>query len=357
MSRPLHAWIDREALSANLTVARGHTPRSRLMAVIKADGYGHGLIRVAGALQNADALAVASLEEAMRLREAGIRKPILLLEGFFQAEELPLVVAHHLETVVHSPHQIQQLRETLLPRLPPVWIKLDSGMNRLGFPPEDLPWVWEQLTELELPAPPRLMTHLACADQPGNSLTRQQLSLFAQAVEHFATERSIANSAGLLAWPDSRVEWVRPGIMLYGASPFAEREAREFGLRPAMYLRSALIAVKTCPRGSHVGYGATWRCPENMRIGVVAAGYGDGYPRHAPAGTPVSVNGRIATLVGRVSMDMLTVDLREHPEAQPGDPVVLWGDEPSVDCVARHAGTIGYELLTQVTHRVMRVAK
>jgi alanine racemase len=358
MSRPLHAYIATAALLANVRRARQAAPGAKVIAVVKADGYGHGIVETARALSSAggsDALAVACLEEALILRGAGLRQPIILLEGFFQADELPLLVEHELETVIHSPHQIEQFCQARLTRRVPLWLKIDTGMHRLGLAPEMAASAWQTLRACPWAGPLRLMTHLACADEPEQEMTARQLRVFGEAVAVCPGERSMANSAGILAWPQARGEWIRPGIMLYGASPFAGQNGWELDLQPVMHLRSALIAVKTCKRGGTVGYGATWICPEDMRLGVVAAGYGDGYPRHAPPGTPVLVNGQRVPLIGRVSMDMLTVDLRTQPQAAPGDPVLLWGDGLPVDEIARYAGTIGYELLTRISRRVRRV--
>lgn len=353
MSRPIRARIDSAALAHNHARVRAAAPASRVMAIVKADGYGHGLLRVAAALPEADAFGVACLEEAVRLREAGVEAAIVLLEGFFSSDELESIAALDIEVVVHQIEQIEMLERSCLSRPLRVWLKVNSGMHRLGFRPEATVAAWRRLRDCARVAPvPRLMTHLACADERGNTFTRQQLGVFRAAVAGLPGEHSIANSAGLLAWPEARGDWVRPGIMLYGISPFPGEQGLDAGLQPVMTLETRLIAVNHCRRGDAIGYGGTWVCPEDMPVGVAAAGYGDGYPRHAPAGTPVLVNGAPAALVGRVSMDMITLDLRAQPGARPGDPVVLWGRGLPVEEIAARAGTIAYELVCGVTPRV-----
>jgi len=322
------------------------------MAAVKANAYGHGLVRVARAL-DADAFAVAAIEEALILREAGIDRPILLLEGVFEAAELPLCARHGLEIVVHHPEQARLLESARLERPVRVWLKIDSGMHRLGLDPERAPAAFQLLRACPAVAPAvRLMSHLARADERDCAYTRQQLHTFETATAGLPGERSLANSAGILGWPQTHFDWVRPGIMLYGASPFADSLASDEDLRPVMTFHTRLIAINRLRRGEPIGYGGTWTCPEEMDVGVAAVGYGDGYPRHAPSGTPVLLDGRAAALIGRVSMDMITLDLRQHPEARIGDPVVLWGEGLPVEHIARAAGTISYALLCGVTARV-----
>jgi alanine racemase len=327
------------------------------MAAIKANGYGHGLERVARTLSTVDALGVACLEEAVKLREAGIQTPITLLEGFFHPDELPLICQYALDVVVHHAQQIQ-----ILEQLPPrstvrVWLKVDSGMHRLGIPAEEVKSQWQRLmaiTSVELIG---LMTHLANGDNLQDATTERQLELFHTCTDGLRGDRTIANSAGILGWPESHAEWNRPGIALYGVSPFIGGRAAEHGLCPVMTLRSELIAVNRLKRGDAVGYSGSWRCPEDMTVGVVAVGYGDGYPRHAATGTPVLLHGQRVPLVGRVSMDMITVDLRGQPGAQIGDEVVLWGEGLPVEEIAEYASTIPYELLCGVTGRVRIVER
>ncbi|MCW8906052.1 MAG: alanine racemase [Sedimenticola sp.] len=347
------ARIDLSALRHNLRRARELAVGSRIYAVIKANAYGHGLLRVAAALDESDALAVARVEEAVLLREAGIEGPLLVMEGFADREEMEASARHALEVAVQQPEQIRLLQQYRLDRPLVCWLKVDSGMHRLGFQPEAVASAWQQLSASSAVAPGlRLMTHFSSADDPADPRTREQLARFGMLRERYGVACSIANSAGIIGWPESHSEWVRPGIMLYGASPMLGRTGEQEGLRPVMTLASRLLAINHFGKGSPIGYGGTWTCPEEMRVGVVAAGYGDGYPRHAPTGTPVLLNGRRVPLVGRVSMDMLTVDLRTQPEAQVGDPVTLWGEGLPAEEVAGPAGTIAYELFCCITRRV-----
>jgi alanine racemase len=323
------------------------------MAVIKANGYGHGQVRVARALDTADAFAVACIEEALPLREAGVHKPILLLEGFFEDSELPLCSRLDLAVAVHDLSQVEMLERSRLERPLTVWLKIDTGMHRLGIAPEQAVTTWQRLRACPAVAPAiRLMSHLARADERDADYTLQQLQVFKELCQQLPGERSLANSAGVLGWPQTHGDWVRPGLLLYGVSPFTDTLAEAEGLQPVMTLSSRLIAVKRLRRGDPVGYGGTWICPEDMDVGMAAVGYADGYPRHAPAGTPVLVNGRRAGLVGRVSMDMLSIDLRRQPDVRPGDPVVLWGQGLPIEIIARAAGTIPYTLLCGVSARV-----
>ena len=352
MTRATRAVINLSALRHNLSIAKRHAPDSRIMAIIKANGYGHGSVAVAQALHQADAFGVACLDEAINLREAGISQPIVLLEGVVHAADLNLVRGYELELVIHHPLQIDLLEQDK-GRAIPVWLKVDTGMHRLGVAPERSGEMLQRLNQLGTVARPiRLMTHLANADDRQDDTTLRQLKHFDAATVGFSLETSIANSAGILGWESSHREWVRPGIMLYGVSPFVDSQAADHGLQPAMTLQSELIAINRHQQGDPVGYGGAYRCPEDMSIGVVAIGYGDGYPRHAPNGTPVLVNGQRAPLIGRVSMDMVCVDLRDCPDARIGDPVVLWGPGLPVEEIAARAGTIGYELLCRITQRV-----
>jgi alanine racemase len=353
MPRPIRARFDLEALRHNLAVAKAHAPRARTWAVVKANAYGHDLLRAAGALHAADGFALLDLDEAVRLREAGVRKSILLLEGVFALEDLAVVAEHGLSMVVHTAEQIDLLESAGLPVRVPVYLKMNSGMNRLGFAPERYRAVCKRLTGMAAVGPITLMTHFADADGAGG--VADQLARFEAATAELPLPRSLANSATVLRFPEAHGDWIRPGIMLYGCSPFAERSAAELGLRPVMTLESALIAVQSLQAGDAVGYGGTFVADTAMRIGVVACGYADGYPRHAPTGTPVLVEGQSARVVGRVSMDMITVDLSGIPEARIGSPVVLWGEGLSADEVAAAAGTVSYELLCALAARVPRV--
>lgn len=354
--RATRVEIDLGALRHNLKRARGAAPNSRTMAAIKANGYGHGLVCVASALKGcADALAVACVDEALALREAGIEGPVVLLEGVFHADEVPFLHDHALEAVVHHPWQITLLEQAGLGGPVRVWLKVDSGMHRLGFPPEAVPAAWARLQRCPAVETVGFMTHLARADEREHGATTEQLTQFHRATAGLDGLHSIANSAGLLGWPATHGHWTRPGIMLYGVSPFLGGRGAEEGLKPAMTFRTELIAVNRLRKGDPIGYGGTWVCPEAMPVGVVAAGYGDGYPRHAPSGTPVLLNGHRVPIVGRVSMDMLVVDLRSQPEASIGDSVTLWGEGLPVEEIADAAGTIAYELLCGVTPRVRRI--
>ena len=352
MMRPAQVVLDLPALSHNLARVRHLAPGRRIMAVIKANAYGHGMVKAATALQDADAFAVACLDEALVLREAGISQPLVLLEGFFTAAELPLLIRHQLIAVVHHEEQLAILERSRLGAPLAVWIKVDSGMHRLGIAPEQLPGLWGRFNDCPSLHVLGFMTHLANADVRDDPLTLHQVERFHQAVASYPGEHSIANSAAILNWSQAHGDWVRPGIMLYGVSPFADSVGESQGLQPAMGLYSQLMAVNHFKRGDRIGYGGEWECPEDMPVGVVAIGYGDGYPRHARTGTPVLVNNQRVPLIGRVSMDMICVDLRSQPQARGGDPVCLWGAALPVEEVARHAGTIPYELLCRVTSRV-----
>lgn len=356
MTRPIRACIDLSALQKNLSTARRQAPNSKVMAVIKANAYGHGAVQVARALGDADAFAVASVEEAVTLHDADSQQPLILLEGVFEPGELQAVQDYALQMVVHTAEQVEWLELSPLRSPLHLWLKIDTGMHRLGLAPGQARALIARLDALiaRRGGSLRLMSHMACADEPQHAANDTQLAEFT-AIEAGARERSLANSAALLSRTDMHFDWVRPGIMLYGASPFVEPAADTPALAPVMTLESRLIAVVGRRRGEAVGYGQTWTCPEDMPVGVVAAGYGDGYPRHATSGTPVLVNGRVVPLIGRVSMDMLCVDLRSQPEARGGDTVQLWGSCLPVEGVAQRAGTISYELLCNVNARVPRV--
>jgi alanine racemase len=350
---PIRAVIDTAALRHNLGQVRRAAPASRVMAVIKANAYGHGLVPAARALAEADGFAVARLGEGLALRAAGLRNRILLLEGVFSAEQLAAAAQAQFELMVHSFEQLALL-EALAGATPvTVWLKIDSGMNRLGFRLEEFAAAYARLRgNPHVQAEPTLVTHLASADDRRDPRTRQQLEAFATATAGLNGARSIANSAGVLAWPAARTDWVRPGLMLYGVSPFASGTGAALGLRPAMTLRTEVIAVKNVRAGETVGYGGTWTAPRETRMAVVAAGYGDGYPCNTATGAPVQINGRRAPLIGRVSMDMVTVDVTDLPTVGVGDPVVLWGSEVPVEEIAAQAGAIPWDLLCGVSQRV-----
>ena len=352
MSRPAKVVINLSALRHNFSRIRTLAPDSRVMAIVKADAYGHGLVRIAQSLEQADAFGVACLEEARELRQAKIQQRIILLEGPYSGEELTKISQLGLDMVVHDLSQVEMLEQNQLNKPVCIWLKLDTGMHRLGFSPDLASQALARLEQSAGVKEIRLMTHLASANNREDPMTRKQLQCFSQFNENMSLEKTIANSAGILAFPDTHVDWVRPGIMLYGVSPFSDSNGSQEGLKPVMTLQSKLITVRALKAGDPVGYGATWRCPEDMSVGVVAAGYGDGYPRHAESGTPVLVNGKRVELIGRASMDMLTVDLRSQPQAKTGDPVVLWGEGLPVEEVANHAGTIPYEVLCAVHKRL-----
>lgn len=351
MSRPLRAEIRLSSLQHNLQRARAAAPHSKVMAVIKANAYGHGMARVAHALHDVDAFAVASIDEAIVLRDSAVHADIVLLEGMFSADELLFVQAYGVQLVVCSAGQVEWLEAAQVKKPIVVWLKVDTGMHRLGIEPAEFAALHQRLSDCEAVAEVRFMTHFACADEPDNPATAQQIADFSQCLGAAEGQRSLANSAAILAHPESHADWVRPGIMLYGSCPVQGETAASQGLEPVMTLKSHLIAIKQLNKGDRVGYGGDWTCPVDMRVGVVACGYGDGYPRHAKQGTPVLVNGQRTTLIGRVSMDMITVDLRGIDAGQ-GSEVVLWGDGLPADEVAHSVGTIAYELFCQVTARV-----
>ncbi|MGC1440568.1 MAG: alanine racemase [Burkholderiaceae bacterium] len=349
MSRPLVATIDLDALGANLRLVRQWAPGQQVWAVVKADAYGHGLYRSLPGLAQADGFALVEFDRAVRVRQAYPEHPILLLEGAFDQHSTSLAVEHGFELSVHDEQQICWLETLPGPRTLKVWLKFNSGMNRLGFTQAAFRLAFERLVACSVVDRIGLMAHFANADVPGG--IDDALNRFERATDAIPGQRSLANSAAI---HDDRthVGWVRPGIALYGASPFADRSARSLGLVAVMRLESKLIGVQSLLPGDCVGYGSIFRAGRPMRIGIVACGYGDGYPRSAPTGTPIWVGGKRTRIVGRVSMDMLTVDLDPVPEAGVGSPVQLWGDKISVDDVAQSAGTIGYELLCRLAPRV-----
>ena len=352
-----YAEIDLAALGHNFHEAKRRAGKAKVMAVIKANGYGHGALRVARALTEADAFAVARVDEGIALREAGITQRIAVLQGFCRAEELDLHARYRLEPVVHSLLQVELLESHPDLELD-VWLKLDSGMHRLGLEPEGFRDAARRLRACpSVHQPFNVFSHLACADDLADPSTPRQIELFRGSTADLGGARSLANSAGLLGWSESIQDWVRPGIMLYGVSPFADQSGADLDLQPVMTLKTRLIAVKSLRPGDAVGYGGDWVCQRPTLLGVAAIGYGDGYPRHAGSGTPVLVNGWRAPLAGRVSMDMVGIDLTDLPPCAPGDPVTLWGDGLPVESIARCAATIPYELLCGVTQRVRMLEK
>jgi alanine racemase len=358
------AAIRPAAVRHNLRVVRHHAAGCRVLAVIKANAYGHGLLELAGMLEGADAFAVARVEEAIQLREAGVGKRLVVLGGFLDRDELDCSIRLGLDMVVHSLAQVALL-EARSGALPAIWLKMDTGMGRLGLAPGEVPAALARLRALPgLPAIPVAMTHLACADEAGDETTLEQLRLFGRLLGQWDGDVSMANSAAILQWPGALRpgqdchwrgdNWVRPGLMLYGASPLAGRRAADLGLEPAMSFETRLVSLRRVPRGTRIGYAGAWTAPRDSLIGVAAAGYADGYPWQLPAGTPVLVDGQRARLVGRVSMDMIMVDLTGLREPAIGAPVVLWGPAPApaVEEVAEAAGTIPYALLAGLNRRV-----
>jgi alanine racemase len=354
MTPMVSATVDTAALRHNLDVLREWAPRSRVMAVIKANGYGHGLVAVARALASADALAVARVDEGLALRQAGVRTRTVLLEGVFDSGQLEASAAAGFELVVHTPEQIDLLRAAPPGATFKIWLKLDTGMNRLGFKGRAFDAAHAALSVLPVvEGPVNLFTHLSSADDPELPTTADQLAQFRAATASLAGERSIANSAAMLSFAEAQVDWVRPGLLLYGASPFAGSIGADYGLKPAMTLHSHVIAVKELEAGERVGYGGNWTAQRPTRLAVAAVGYGDGYPRSLTSGSPVLVNGERAPLAGRVSMDMIGIDvsgLKTLPKL--GDPVTLWGEGLPVEEIAVWAETIPYELLCGISQRV-----
>ena len=348
--RPIVATIDAAALKHNLAVVRRHAPRSRAFAVLKANAYGHGVARVQRALGEEDGIALLELDAAVKLRDEGYRKRIALLEGLFDSRELAIAAACNLAVVIHSEEQLRMLDSAPADARLDVLLKVNTGMNRLGFMPSAAGAALERLKMHRAVRQLTLMTHFATADDARG--VDAQMAIFDGVAAGHAYERSLANSAAILRYPQTHADWVRPGIMLYGCTPFADVSADQLGLRPVMTLTSEIIAMQDLHPGDGVGYAAAFVATERMRVGIVACGYADGYPRHAPTGTPVLVNARRATTLGRVSMDMLCVDLSACPDASIGSRVTLWGDGLSADEVAAAAGTVSYELLCAVAPRV-----
>ncbi len=355
MSRPTRLHIDIDALQHNFNRVRTLAPGSAIVAMVKANAYGHGSVKIAQGLPQADAFGVACIEEALVLRKANILQPIILMEGFFTADELDDICQYNLEIVVHHFAQLEALERYRAPKPVKIWFKINTGMNRLGFLSHEVEQAYQRLQACaSVDADIRLMTHFATAGDRANSNTNQQLALFSKITQDWSGKRSLANSAGILAWQASHCDWVRAGIMLYGVSPIAGKQAADFDLKPVMTVSSEIIAIQDLRKGDKVGYRGVWTCPQNMRIGVVAIGYGDGYPWHAATGMPVLVNNSVVPLIGCVSMDMITVDLRTQPTTKVGDPVILWGQGLPIENIANYAETIPYELMCKVTERIRR---
>jgi alanine racemase len=355
VSRLIRAVIDTDALRSNLRVLRRFAPGARVVAVVKANAYGHGLIPTALALSEADGFGVARIDEGIALRAAGIAQPIVLLEGIFTSDELAEAALRSFDLVVHDARQIELLEKSPSAQPLVLWLKIDTGMNRLGFRAEEFRAVLARLQRLPTqPRELRLLTHLARADERDAAATHEQLARFDALTRGVGLARSIGNSAAILGTPAAHGDWVRPGIALYGVSPFVDASAQSFGLAPVMSLETTVIATRRVARGEGVGYGAAWRAERDTPIAILAGGYGDCVPRSLANGAPVIVNGQRAPLVGHVSMDMLAVNIAEVADVQVGSRGVLWGADLPVEEVARHAGTIAYELLCRVSQRVPR---
>lgn len=353
MGRPTKITIHLDALRHNLQAVRNLAPHSSILAMVKSNAYGHGLERIALALPDAEALGVACIEEGLLLRQAGVKNPIVLIEGLFTGDELTKAADMHFDLVVHHLEQVKMLEQN--PTIQPlqIWLKIDTGMHRLGFEPSQAKTIYQRLMHCSVVKKPIiLMTHFAEADSLDKTATAGQIERFEQTIKDLQGPRSLCNSAGIMAWPEVHADWVRPGIILYGASPSKTDCAIEHGFKPVMTLSTEIIAIHQVAKGEKVGYGGTWVCPEDMLVGVIAIGYGDGYPQYAKEGTPVLVNGKVCPLIGRVSMDMATVDLRTQPKAKIGDPIILWGEGLPIEKVALHNNTSAYELLTRITQRV-----
>ena len=352
--KPATAVIDLAALQHNVKQIQAITQGAQCWVMVKANGYGHGMIPIAKTLsQIVEGFGVARLNEALALRQAGVETDILLLEGFSITDDLSILARDNLQTAVHSFEQIEAIEQAKLDTPLQVWLKIDTGMHRLGIREEDFDSALNRLMMCQnVSKPIHLMSHFASADEVDDPTTPAQLALFEKLTLDQPGLKSIAASSGCLFWSQSHFDAVRPGIAAYGISPKESQTGTDLGLKPVMTMTSNLIAVRRCLQGESVGYGGRWTAPADTLLGVVAMGYGDGYPRLAPDGTPVYVNGRIVPLVGKVSMDMLTVDLGLDAKDQVGDEVILWGEVLPVETVAQAIGTIGYELVTNITSRV-----
>jgi alanine racemase len=343
-------------MRSNLAVAKAMMPGARVWAVVKADAYGHGLVNAFNAFTHADGLSLVELDRAIGLRELGWQKPLMMMEGLFSVDELPIFQQHQLQPVIHNPAQLDMLQHASGEPLH-VHLKVNSGMNRLGFAPEQVQAAYQRLRSMPAVSGISLLTHFANAENPSAVLTPQrQLQRFDECTQGINAELSLSNSAAVLLQPQIACDWIRPGVMLYGGSP-GGRTAQDFGLKPAMTLTSELISVQQLHAGDSVGYGSLFTAEQAMRVGIVACGYADGYPRHAPTGTPILVDGLRTRMLGRVSMDMLSVDLTPLPAADIGSKVTLWGDGLPIDEVASAAGTISYELMCAIAPRVRRESR
>ena len=357
MPRPIVATIDAAALQHNLAVAKQQAPNAKVWAIVKANAYGHGLAHVVSAFAAADGMGLIELDSAVRLRDLGWTKPILLLEGFFHAEDVAMLTQYNLQTAIHCDEQITILETANLSAPVDVHLKMNTGMNRLGFKPEAFRAAYARLRAIGQVRNISMMTHFANGEHSTHSVVShaEQIKRFQQGSDGLIGERSLSNSAADLVHPETPSDWVRPGIMLYGGTP-GGKTAAEFGLLPAMTLSSEIIGIQEIDAGDAVGYGSRFVATHSMKVGVVACGYADGYPRHAPTGTPILVDGVRTRTIGQVSMDMIAVDLSAIPTARVGSGVILWGQGLPIDEIAHAAGTIGYELMCAVAPRVRMVA-
>lgn len=348
--------IDLNALRHNLAQVRRYAPHSKVLAMIKANAYGHGQTACAMALKDADGFGVARIDEAIALRQAQITQRILLMGGVTSAEELEIAQAYNLEFIVHDKQQIDLLNAYRGEHQFSIWMKIDTGMRRLGFHPTEAEQAYQILKHHpHVKQPFVVMTHLIAPEKCEQTFTQEQYDLFQQITEKWPEEKSIAKSAGIMAWPKTQVDWVRPGIMLYGISPFIDKCGQDLGLKPVMSLKTQIIRINPCKQGDNLGYGGHWRCPRDMRIGIIAIGYADGYPRHIQDYGPVLVNGHRCGVVGRVAMDLMMVDLTHAPNAAVGDTVTLWGAGLPIEQVALAAQTVSYTLTTAISGRVKRI--
>jgi alanine racemase len=345
--RPLKATINHQALLSNLNCVKRIADKSKVMAVLKANAYGHSLLNVAKTLRTSDGFAVLSIDEAVLLKENFPNHTVLLLEGFFDKAEVNVASKLGINVTIHNQRQIDFI-DKVKPVIPiNIHLKINTGMNRLGFMPAEINYLLESLASNPFIGDIVLMTHFSTADEELG--VEKQLTVFNAIADNYNYPASVANSASIIRYPESNLDWVRPGIMLYGLSPFIDKSGIDIGLIPAMSLTSEIIAVQEIKAGDSVGYGLDFKSDKSMRIGIVACGYADGYPRHARKGTPVAIDGHLSTLIGRVSMDMLYVDISQIPQANIGSKVELWGEQVTADLVAQFSDTVGYELICAVS--------
>jgi alanine racemase len=345
MSRPFTVELDLAALHHNVKRIRAIAPQSKILAMVKANAYGHGLLSIAKALADVEGFGVSCSEEALYLRRAGLKQRIVLMEGLFSKDEIPLLSNYELDTVIHDRNQLSLLTEHPLPHTINIWLKINTGMNRLGLLPNDFSAVLQKLDRCPWLNIVCVMTHFASADKLDDTTTKYQIKLFEQTIKAYKFPTSLANSAAILAFPRIHADWARPGLMLYGVSPFSDSSGAQHSLKPVMTLKSEIISIHQLQSGDRVGYGGAWIAPKPLRVGIVAIGYGDGYPHRAESGTPILVNDKLSELIGQVSMDMLTVNLSNQPDAKIGDPVVLWGTGLPLEQIAESTSSFRFELL------------